>query len=76
MEWVFWIGVLCYIILGELISRKYKYETERKLFFTTTRNVRFFMSPKEKNIILLMGLLIFFFWPFFLIHNQYRKISK
>lgn len=69
MEWIFWIGILLYLIIGEFCSRRYEY-LKKKQFLQKTLSARYgvFMSPKEKNIILIKRLLIFFFWPLFLIY--------
>ena len=64
MEWIFWIGGLLYLIVGESFSRKYEQEKKRDFFRKNRKNPNNggIMSPKEKNKILLRGFAIFFFW--------------
>ena len=69
MEWIFWIGGLVYLIIGESCSRKYEQEKKRDFFRKNRKNPTNggIMPPKEKNKVLLKGLMIFLFWPVYLI---------
>ena len=68
MEWIFWIGILSYLIIGAFCSKRYE-DLRKKEFFNKARTFYYdiVMTQKEKDEILLKGLAIFFFWPLYLI---------
>jgi len=59
MEWIFWISLLLYLIIGEAIARKWR----------TTKNNYYTSRKKVENRTAIQEIGIFFFWPLFLIYQ-------
>ena len=68
MEWIFWVGLLLYLIIGEAIERKWRTIKEKRLKITKILNRSKIVNNHEENKILIQEIGIFFFWPLFLIY--------
>ena len=69
MEWIFWVGLLLYLIIGEAIERKWRTIKEKRLKITKILNRSKIVNNHEENKILIQEIGIFFFWPLFLIYQ-------
>ena len=78
MEWLFWVGGVFYLVIGESCSRKYEQGKKRDFFRKNRKNPNNggIMSPKEKNKILLKGFVIFFFWPLYLLYSGIYSFTR
>ena len=81
MEWIFWIGIVVYAIVGEIYSRRYEhikkkqFSNEAQIFYRDF-HYDLIISQREKDRIALKGLVIFFLWPLYLLYVSIRIFSK
>jgi len=76
MEWIFWISLLLYLIIGEAIARKWRTTREKRLEITKiinrsiiSKNNYYTSRKKVENRTAIQEIGIFFFWPLFLIYQ-------